>query len=476
MLSASFRDPSGRVVVHQGRVLRLMNPEGYTTLSTFVQSDVARRLSESGRIVRTELLAEHATLDVLRSLDLLQFASEFEQESVVEHERIPFCAYPYEWPPEMLYAAGNLTLDLAEQCLEEGRGLKDATPYNIVFRGADPVFVDLLSFENRNPLDPTWLAYAQFVRNFILPLLAERHLHIPLDQIFRTRRDGITPREIYGVLGPLRRVFPAFLRQVTLPVWLSKFTQQDTYKLHLVNDPEKAKFILKALFRSLRAALRRVAPQPRESAWSGYVEEQPSYTDEQIRVKSNFVEQALLRMAPSRVLDVGCNTGIFSTMAAQRGSEVVAVDKDPVVVGRLWSQAASENLNILPLVLDIARPSPSLGWRNQENSAFLERASGHFDMVLMLSLVHHLMVSERVPLDEIIELAYELTTKAAVIEYIAPEDPMFRLLARGRDHLHASLNRSAFEDALRRRFDVVEWLPNATRALYLLRRKGLPSV
>ena len=74
----------------------------------------------------------------------------------------------------MLHAAGRLTLDLAQNCLKEGYSLKDASPYNVLFRSGMPVFLDLLSFELRNPCDPIWNPYAQFCRNFLLPLLAHK--------------------------------------------------------------------------------------------------------------------------------------------------------------------------------------------------------------------------------------------------------------------------------------------------------------
>jgi hypothetical protein len=76
-------------------------------------------------------------------------------EAIFEHERIPFPSYAHEWPPEMLAAAGTLTLELFRNALPEGFGLKDATPYNVLFRGAQPVFVDVLSFERREPRDAT---------------------------------------------------------------------------------------------------------------------------------------------------------------------------------------------------------------------------------------------------------------------------------------------------------------------------------
>src|SRR5205085_7617271 len=124
---------------------------------------------------------------------------------VLEHERIEFASYPYEWTAEMLHAAAALTLELAQALMDDGLGLKDATPYNILFRGPEPVFIDVLSFERREEGDATWLPYAQFVRTFVLPLLANRKLGLGLDQILTTRRDGLEPEEVYRWAGPLQR-------------------------------------------------------------------------------------------------------------------------------------------------------------------------------------------------------------------------------------------------------------------------------
>jgi hypothetical protein len=92
----------------------------------------------------------------------------------------------------------------------------------------------------------------------------------------------------------------------------------------------------------------------------------------------------------------------------------------------------------------------------------------------MLALIHHLLVSERIPLPEIISLAAELTTSVLVIEFIAPEDAMFRRLTRGREHLHTGLTQAVFEEACLARFDIVRSLEveAATRRLYLLRKKS----
>ena len=396
---------------------------------------------------------------------------------LVEHEKLRFPSFPYEWAPEMLCAAGRLTLDLAEELLAEGFGLKDATPYNVLFRGAQPVFVDVLSFERRDRGDATWLPYAQFIRTFLLPLLSNKYLGLRLDQTLLSSRDGLEPESVYRWLKASQKVRPPFLGLVSLPTWLaSKGNSSGIYRKKSLTDPEKAKFILNALFRGLRRSLERVEPsEGAKSKWSNYLKEN-TYSGEQFVAKERFIEDVLARFAPRRVLDVGCNTGHFSLMAARSGASVVAIDTDPVVVGALWRRGHCEGLDILPLAVDLTRPSPPTGWRNLECGSFLDRARGSFDAVFMLAVVHHMLVGERVPIDEILDVAAELTRELLVIEYVGPEDSMFRCLARGRDELHRGLSHQVFEESCLRRFDIVrsQWL-GGDRRLYLLCKKTSAS-
>lgn len=120
---------------------------------------------------------------------------------LTEHTRVAFPSFPAEWPAEMLAAAAHLTLDLARAALAHGWRLKDATPYNILFRGCSPIFIDVLSFERREAQDALWPAYAQFVRTFLLPLLACRAGHFPLDQLWLASRDGLEPEQLYRSLS-----------------------------------------------------------------------------------------------------------------------------------------------------------------------------------------------------------------------------------------------------------------------------------
>jgi SAM-dependent methyltransferase len=462
--ASSFRDPEGVLLRREGRYLRVVKAPAAAQLTGFLDSAFARRLFEEGRLPRTVILNPAETAA--------------EAGLVLEHEPIPFPSFPYEWPPEMLHAAASLTLDLAEGALNEGFGLKDATPYNVLFRGAQPVFVDLLSFERREEGDPTWLPYAQFVRTFLLPLLADKHCGVPVAQALLSRRDGLEPEEVYRLLGPVDRISPRFLGLVSIPKWLGKAGDSrgdSLYRKRLLADKDKARFILLSLLRRLRRCLRRAEPDVKNrSGWSSYMEGGNNYSDEEFAAKEAFVQQVLEEHRPRRVLDAGCNTGHFSAQAARLGASVVAMDRDAAVAGETWRMARSRRLDILPLVVDLCRPTPATGWRNRECSSFLDRARGAFDAVLMLAVVHHMLVTERVPLEWIADLAAELTKDLLVIEFVPREDPMFRRLVRGREELHLDLTPEAFEAACRRHFELVRKarMKGSGRILYAWRRAG----
>ncbi len=475
--AASFRDPGGRLLFVDQRVLRLVHPAARADLQACLASATVQKLVTEGCLVSSRQLDAAQCDALLESDELRALRDGFSGGLILEHERIPFATYPYEWPPEMLHAAGVLTLDLATALLADGLGLKDATPGNILFRGAEPVFMDVLSVERRDPRDPTWLPHAQFVRTFLLPLLVNRELGVPLEQVFLSRRDGLEPEEVHQMCGLLRGLMPPFLSLVTLPTWLGARVNPDDdalYEKKLLGDAAQAAYVLRSLLRRMQRTLRKLEPRPgRKSAWSEYTA-MGHYSAEQATAKRGFVEAAMQEFRPRQVLDVGANTGDFSRLAAENGARVVAVDSDPVVVGEIWRGARARKLDILPLVVDLTRPSPATGWRNRECPGFLERAQNRFDAVFLLAVIHHMLVTERIPLEETVDLAAALTRDLAVVEYVAPQDPMFRRLLRGREALHRDLTQEVFETAWRRRFEIVrsQSLPETARALYLLRRKS----
>jgi SAM-dependent methyltransferase len=453
----TFRDPAGSVRILGDRVLREVYPEQAEAALRFLRSPTAHDWVAQGRLIETRFIADD------------------DNQVTLEHPRVFFPSWPWEWTPSAWVAAANLTLDLCEGLLDQGLILKDATPLNILFRGAQPVFVDVLSIEQRDPASPLWLAYAQFVRTFLLPLAAYQYLGWPLASSMQ-RRDGYEPADLAPYLSAWQRWREPFRSLVTLPLMLETSGAKSAQKTSVKQSPEVAIAVVRRNLGGLRQHLRRLESGMisgrRASRWSGYATSADHYGVKDQHLKRQFVHDALLAARPRHVLDLGANSGVYSRIAAERGATVVAWDTDLQATEQNWREAQQHHLDITPLLANPARPTPAAGWRNAENLSLLDRARGRFDGVMMLGLIHHLLLSEQIPLHEITALLRELTISWAIVEWIPASDPRFRDLLRGRDHLYGHLDEAAFTHAAEVHFTVVlrEVLPNG-RILFLLQAK-----
>ena len=185
----SFRDWDSRVFLRDGRVFRALSPDGLADWEALAGSRLFGEAVAEGKLVPTERIEDAAVPEGLVH----------GPAAVLEHERVPFVSYPYEWPFSMLRDAALLQLELLRRGLEEDLILKDSTPYNVQFRGTRPVFVDVGSFERFRPGEP-WAAYRQFCLLFLNPLLLQAYKGIPYRPWLRGSLDGISPTD-------LRRVF-----------------------------------------------------------------------------------------------------------------------------------------------------------------------------------------------------------------------------------------------------------------------------
>jgi len=469
----SLRDPEGVLFEIEDRFLRFVRPSGVEALHAALNSELVQKWTDEKNFISSKTLEFSKAKTIFGKVGI----SLPDAGLVLEHPKVFFPSYPHEWAAEMLYRSGELTLEMAQKLLSDGLGLKDATPLNILFSGPTPVFVDVLSVESRDPKDPTWMPFAQFVRTFMNPLLANKHFGIPLAMTFLTHRDGLEPEEIYQMCGPLKRFSQPFLGMVSIPTWLTrrkKTYDKKIYQKRLVNNPEKAQFITSSLLKRLIRAFKKAAPSKRKSFWSDYMGDDLPYTETAFKEKETFVIEMLQKLKPHSVLDVGCNTGYFSALSAKQGAKVIGIDYDPTVIGLAWQRAVGQKLDFLPLCVDLTRPTPGVGWQNRESKSFLERAENKFDCLLMLAVVHHITVSEGIPLQETVELVSKITKRALILEYIDPSDETFQGLTRGREELYKDLTPERFETLFGNRFHVVEKRPTSrpTRIMYLLEKRS----
>ena len=451
----TFRDPAGSVRITGDRVLRKVHPARANAALGFLRSELARDWVARGRLIETRFLpGDNGGL-------------------TLEHPLVFFPTYPWEWTPSAWIAAADLTLDICEGLLERGLILKDATPLNVLFRGPRPVFVDVLSVEERDPASPLWLAYAQFVRTFLLPLAAYEYLGWPLAASIQNR-DGYEPADLAPHLSRMQKWTEPFRSLVTLPLMLETSGNRSAGRIRVKQTPEVALAVLRRNLGGLRKHLLRFEQRSgrRPSRWSGYSFSADHYSADDHQRKRQFVRDALMASVPRHVLDLGANSGVYSRIAAECGAKVIAWDTDLQATEENWREAARLNLDIAPLIANAGRPTPAAGWRNAESLALLDRARGRFDCVIMLGLIHHLLLSEQIPLAEIAALLRELTSSWAIVEWVPASDPRFVDLLRGREELYGHLDEAAFARAAGGHFTFVlrEALPNG-RILFLLQAR-----
>ncbi len=454
--TGTFRDPQGRLIHDGNRILREIYPKHAEAAIAWIRSPLAQGWIQQRRLIPTEVLA-----------------SAPDEPALLEHERVFFPSYPWEWTPSQWKHAASLTLDLCEEALDHEYILKDATPLNILFSGPRAIFVDVLSFERRDPLSPLWVAYAQFVRTFLLPLAAYNQLGRPLAATMH-RRDGYESADLAPWLPPVRRWHSPLRTLVTLPLLLQRNLFEKSARVRSYRpkvSPEFSLFALRRRLRSTRKLLDALIPPARASRWSGYTRTACHYGPEDHTAKQEFVHQSLQRIRPARVLDVGANTGVYSRIAAESGADVVAWDTDLQAADLNWQAASRDGQSILSMVADFARPTPAVGWQNSENASLLSRADQRFDCVIMLGVLHHLLVADQIPMESIVGQLAQISTRWAVLEWIPVEDSQFAELCRGRESLYRHLTEEYFVETISTRFAVRNrgCLPNG-RTLWLVEK------
>jgi len=475
-VSCSFRDPSGRLVQSDGRILRLLSAESWAELEPALQSSAIRAAVRNGEWIESRLLDDAEAGALMMDSDLGAAAEGIQAPVILEHERIAFQTFPYEWTPSMLAEAASLTIRLSLALLEEGFQLKDATPFNILFRGSQPVWIDASSIERRDPLNPVWLACGQFHRTFLLPLLTCRQARVGTDQILLTRREGLDPEAVYEAASWGQRLSGRMLGPVTVPTLLGKLGKAGSpgmYAPRRCASAAEAKFVLKSLYRGLEKQIRTACPPPKDdSHWARYTA--TTHSDEYYALRSGLLQEILDELKPRSVLDIGCNTGLYSCLAARSGAAVVGVDIDEGALDAMRIAARRENLDVSACRANLCCPTPATGWLNSECSSLVDRLQGRFDGVLMFAVLHHFLVTERVPMPEVARFAASLTRDWLLVEFVSPGDDLFKRLVRGRDSLYENISLETFENTFGELFRIDRRITTIEdrRWLYLLRRRS----
>lgn len=449
-LSASFRDPSGFLFSRNGTLYRQINR---------AYSNDYVRLMDSGlyaKLVKTGLLIPHVEVEQAPAESDAVF-------KVIQPERVPFISYPYEWSFSQLKDAALATLSIQKRALKLDMSLKDASAYNIQFVRGKATLIDTLSFEIYKEGQP-WVAYKQFCQHFLAPLALMSHRDVRLSQLLRVYIDGV-PLDLVSSLLPAKTKFNfGLLTHIHIHASAQKRYSDKAVKPRSGGMNRQA---LIGLIESLENTIKKLTWKPAGTEWGDYYEN-TNYTDSAFEHKKQLVNEWANEKNPKLVWDLGGNTGIFSREAAASGAVTISFDIDPAAVEQNYRTVKTKKeLNILPLVLDLTNPSPSLGWDNSERDSF--GARGPVDMALALAVIHHLAISNNVPLPQLADF-FAARCKWLVIEFVPKSDSQVQKLLTSREDIFPNYTREGFEKAFSARFNIrrAEAVRDSERILYLM--------
>ncbi len=449
----SFRDPSGFVFFQDKSIYRQVNTVYKENFNHLVNSGLYEALVDSG------ILISHDEVDI-------SYAKTDGAYKILKPEVIPFVSYPYEWCFSQLKDAALATLEIQKMALGFGMILKDSSAYNMQFIRGRPVLIDTLSFEKYQE-GQSWIAYRQFCQHFLAPLVLMSHKDIRLNQLLRIYIDGI-PLGLASSLLPFRTRFSfSLLSHIHLH---AKSQQRFADKTVDPSGRKMNRMALLGLIDNLESTVMKLKWQPEGTEWADYYED-TNYSPEALVQKKQLVAEFLAQVDPVTVWDLGANTGLFSRIASDKGIPTISFDIDPTAVEKNYLDCIVKGeTNILPLLLDLTNPSPNIGWENQERVSLLER--GPTDTVLALALVHHLAISNNLPLGKLAGF-FSKICKSLVIEFVPKSDSQVQRLLSTREDIFSNYTQQAFEHEFRKLFAIEHCvkIKDSERTLYLMQKR-----
>lgn len=450
---ASFRDKDGFVIEQNGSIFRVISDTYQQNYSHLMQGGLYSKLVNNRQLIAHE--------------EVENFTGN-ESNKVIKPTQIPFISYPYEWSFNQLKQAALLTLDIQIEALNHQMTLKDASAFNVQFVGKKPIFIDTTSFEMLAPNKP-WVAYGQFCRHFLAPLALMAYTDLRLLSLATNFIDGI-PLDLCAKLLPTKSKFNlGVLTHIHLHAKSVSKHESTQQKVHAKSISINA---LKAIVGHLKTTVDGLKIKSQKTEWDDYYTSNNNYTNSAFTAKKKWIELQLEKMNDlDLVWDMGANDGYFSKVASTYTKQVVAMDIDPNAINRLASSKETPD-NLLPLVIDLTNPTPSIGWATIERDSIYARKKP--DLITALALIHHLVIGNNVSFDKVAELLANQTNQYLIIEFVDVEDSQVKKLTLNRpkqnwEHYHLDGFKLAFElyFVLEQQFKV----PEAERFLFLFRKK-----
>jgi SAM-dependent methyltransferase len=407
----------------KGSIIRAIHNEYADFYRELAGSPLIKKLIDDSLLIKTEISSTS-----IEGHDL-----------VLEHPLLPTISYPFEWTPSMFKDASKLLLKLNMDIISQGLCTHEAHLWNVLFNGTTPIFVDFTSLIKLPP-DGRWRGLRGFEKYCLNPLLLMSK-GIPTTTRFLMREIFSYPEAaLVNVLcgkkeqrkrSDAGQKIRAMLD--SLPVSISdrarsiaRLFRDTKIKIDIAGNRGLREI------ESLHETIEKLDIRPHESKWSDYYEgkyDLPVYdgTIEKLNMlrtataKHSTIDNLLTQTAPKTVLDLGCNRGLYSQMAALKGARVVGIDTDENALDHMYLDSRALGTNALPLFVNAVAPAEAIGFKEKPFPSVTERLRA--DFVLCLALVHHLVFkSTHMSFEHIAKVLSSYSNKYVLVEFIPKED------------------------------------------------------
>ena len=454
-IPGSFRDPSASIFIFEDRIIRKINKSGNEKINLFLSSKILEESIEQNYLVDTWIVDDQ------------ELKKKFNSEFLLEHKKVPFISYPYEWSFEQLKDAALHHLNFNIFLLEKNFQLSDATAYNIQFIGNKPIFIDAMSIEKYD-VGSNWNGHNQFCEQYLNPLIINSRKKIFHNNWYRGNIEGISNADTCKILNIFQKLNPTIFLNVVLPTFFenkNKLKNIDELKLLKNNKRNFNKNSYLWMLKNLKKFISKIKKSNEKTFWKNY-DVDNTYSDEQFEIKKKIVSEFIKKNKSKNLCDLGCNTGEYSEISINNGCKnVVGFDYDQGALGKSYLRSKQKNLQFLPLYLDAANPSSNIGWNQTERFGLLERCN--FDAMIALAFEHHLAIAKNIPLNDLIEWFISIAPKG-LIEFVPKEDETIQIMLKYRKDIFIDYTEENFKKLLLQKAKIIQInnIKNTKRKIY----------
>lgn len=326
----------------------------------------------------------------------LEFADTNEFGLILKSRKVKNVLYPTEWSYSMLLDVAKFMLRFEKELLKNGYTLHDYHPYNVIFVGTKPYHCDLGSIFKAQKNS----------ENKCVRAMLERYYR-PLYQWIRKRKNVVTNLYMFGDVGIRdeewkRYLFGNILKEGLLHInGVICSTSQISFNR------------LEEKFEKLKDFSRKTDIGYFD--WSHYQDEYFN-SDGTIKPSARFkaVAQFLKKYEIKEITEIAANQGAFSQYCIEENilQSSLAIDYDEWAVDRMYCRLKGTIIGdkISMGVVDFVEP--------KSKDAFKSRSRMKNEAVLALALTHHLILSQGMSVEAVIDGICEFSEKYILVEFM----------------------------------------------------------